>query len=42
MYWQAGRQFQVISLISVKGVAAGQRKLIVSWDTGGDPDGDNE
>jgi hypothetical protein len=32
MFWRAGREFQVISLIRVKGAAAVQRKLIVSWD----------
>jgi hypothetical protein len=32
MFWRAGRQFQVISLIRVKEAAAVQRKLIVSWD----------
>ncbi len=32
MFWRAGRQFQVISLIRVKGAAAVQRKLTVSWD----------
>jgi hypothetical protein len=42
MYWQAGRQLQVISLISVKGAPPVQRQLIVSWNSGGDTDGDNE
>jgi hypothetical protein len=32
MFWRAGRQFQVISLIHVKGAAPLQRKLTVSWD----------
>lgn len=42
MFWQAGRQFQVVSLISVKGAVPIQRKLTVSWDAGGYPDGANE
>jgi hypothetical protein len=37
MHWQAGRQFQVISLISIKGRPSVQRNLVVSWGTGGDP-----
>lgn len=32
MFWRAGKQFQVISLIRIKGAAAVQRNLIVSWD----------
>ena len=32
MFWRAGKQFQVISLIRVKGAAPLQRKLTVSWD----------
>ena len=35
MFWRAGKQFQVISLIRIKGAAAVQRNLIVSWDSGG-------
>jgi hypothetical protein len=42
MYWRAGKQFQVISLISIKGGQPVQRQLIVSWDTGSGTDGDNE
>ncbi|HUB60939.1 MAG TPA: hypothetical protein VL978_09565 [Puia sp.] len=43
MYWQAGRQFQVVSLISVKGTAAPvERQLVVSWGSNDDGDGDNE
>jgi hypothetical protein len=42
MFWRAGKQFQVISLIRVKGGPPIQRQLIVSWDTGGNTDGDNE
>jgi hypothetical protein len=38
MFWQAGRQFQVVSLISIKGGPPVQRKLVVSWETGMDPD----
>jgi hypothetical protein len=42
MFWRVGRQLQVISLISVKGAPPVQRQLIVSWNSGGDTDGDNE
>jgi hypothetical protein len=42
MYWQAGKQFQVISLIRIKGGPPAQRRVIVSWDSGGDTNGDNE
>jgi hypothetical protein len=42
MYWRAGKQFQVITLIRKKGGPPVQRKLTVSWDSGGDMDGGNE
>jgi hypothetical protein len=42
MYWQAGKQFKILSLIHVKGRAPVQQQLIVSWATGDDTDGDNE
>jgi hypothetical protein len=42
MYWQAGKQFQVISLIRIKGGPPVQRRVIVSWDSGGDTNGGNE
>jgi hypothetical protein len=42
MFWRTGKQFQVISLIRVKGGPPAQRQLIVSWGTGGNSDGDNE
>jgi hypothetical protein len=32
MFWRAGRQFQILSLIRIKGAAAAQQNLIVSWD----------
>lgn len=40
MYWQTGRQFQVVSLISVKGVSPVERQMVVSW--GSNVDGANE
>ncbi len=42
MFWRTGQQFQVISLIRIKGGPPVQRQLIVSWGSGGDTDGDNE
>lgn len=42
MYWQAGKQFKILSLIRIKGGAPIRQQLIVSWDTGADTDGDNE
>jgi hypothetical protein len=42
MYWRAGKQFQVISLIRIKGGPPVQRNLTVSWDSGGDTDRGNE
>jgi hypothetical protein len=42
MYWRAGKQFEILSLIRVKGGAPVQQQLIVSWESGGDTDGDNE
>jgi hypothetical protein len=42
MFWRAGKQFQVISLIRIKGGPPVQRQLIVSWNSGGHTDGDNE
>jgi len=42
MFWRAGKQFQVVSLISVKGAAPIQRQLIVSWGSNDVGDGDNE
>jgi hypothetical protein len=42
MFWRAGVQFQVISLIRINGGPPVQRQLIVSWGSGGDADGDNE
>jgi hypothetical protein len=36
MYWQAGKQFQVLSLIHIKGRVPVQQQLIVSWESGGD------
>jgi hypothetical protein len=41
MYWRAGRRFQVISLIRVKGRPPVQRQVIVSWESG-DTGDDNE
>lgn len=38
MYWQAGRNFSVVSLIRVKGQTPIQQQLKVVWDT----DEDNE
>ena len=38
MYWQAGRNFSVVSLIRVKGQTPIQQQLRVVWDT----DEDNE
>jgi hypothetical protein len=42
MYWRAGKRFQVLSLINVKGRAPAERQLIVSWESGSDTDEDNE
>ena len=42
MFWRAGKQFQILSLIRVKGGPPVRQELIVSWDTGGNNDGDNE
>jgi hypothetical protein len=33
MFWRAGREFQLVSLISIKGAPPVQRKLVVSWST---------
>jgi hypothetical protein len=42
MYWRAGRRFQVLSRITVKGHAPVEQQMIVSWESGGGGDGDNE
>jgi hypothetical protein len=42
MFWRAGKRFQVLSLIHVKGQAPVEQQLIVSWESGRDTDGDNE
>jgi len=42
MFWRAGKQFKILSLIRVKGGAPVRQQLIVSWESGGDTDGDNE
>jgi hypothetical protein len=42
MFWRAGKQFKILSLIRVKGSAPVRQQLIVSWDTGPDSDADNE
>jgi hypothetical protein len=42
MYWRSGHRFHVVSLINVKGHAPVERQLIVSWESGGDTDQDNE
>jgi hypothetical protein len=42
MFWRAGIQFKILSVIRVKGGAPVLKQLIVSWDSGGDTEGDNE
>jgi hypothetical protein len=42
MFWRVGIQFQVVSLITVKGAAPIQRQLIVSWGAEQNTGGDNE
>jgi hypothetical protein len=42
MFWRTGKKFQIVSLINVKGQPPVERQTTVSWESGGDTDGDNE
>jgi hypothetical protein len=42
MYWRAGRRFEMLSLINIKGHPPVERRLIVSWESGSNTGRDNE